>query len=158
MTQYMSPKAVEDWLDNYISTIKEADVEIKTCFDFAWWFNYTNKLNHVIYRILIIYPNLAKYFDRVYPFYYTKDFLRWSIENHPEQKIGKSLGTYKKCAKQFIYQYTKDEDYLTKPKIGSLGEIWWQARGVSKVVAIDKNHKLLSLDEASLYVRKDNDD
>lgn len=138
------------FIKRYDHTLAECPFPIRTAFDWCWWFNYTNKVQHVIHR-LFIFDNLGKLFDRVHHFYYTKDWQRWSLDNH-DMKIMKSLVTYKWPLKKFIISHTGLDSYAPKRKIGSLGNIW-NVRDFN--FGLNTNYELLSYEQTKQYVRSD---
>jgi len=102
--------------------------EITTIKDFLWWYNFCYKFQHVYFRIparsatkdIINADFLNTYY---FQFFITDDFQKWSMLN-PDKKIDQTWVSYKKAAKEFIYEITKDEDYyLHKTKIQSLMNI-----------------------------------
>lgn len=89
---------------------------IKTCFDMAWWLNFSTKLNYVAVRIPVIsvekFNKSQETLDLTTrkAFYLNDDFQRWSIANH-DLKISTEGKSYKQPAKDFIYSITGDADY-----------------------------------------------
>jgi len=112
------------FLQKYIKTFDYSPFPLKTAFDVAWWWNYTNKLQSVAYRGLVKDHSILKtYQDRNISFYITKDFLRWSLDNH-DKKIKNTYLSYKWLAKQFIQKYTNIEEHWYRPKVPSLKSLW----------------------------------
>jgi hypothetical protein len=136
---------VDMFVDVYSTTLPYCPFEIKTCFDFVWWFSFTNKWQLVKYRHLAQkrFSNPQESFSRIMHFFDTPEFQRWSLDN-PDKKIKNTLNTYKYTAKEFIVKYTNHTDYLKKPKVGSLQFIW---SNFDKNYAIDKDFNEMSLDD-----------
>ena len=95
---------------------------IISCFDMAWWLNFSTKMNYVAVRIPVI--SIEKFnksqetldLTRRKAFYLNDDFQRWSMTNH-NLKISTEGKSYKQPAKDFIYSITGDADYaLNKRK------------------------------------------
>lgn len=109
----------------YEPLISACPFPIRTGFDWVWWFNFTNKWQHVKYRLLGLrtwcYPQT--HFANIYHFFDTPDWQRWSFDHHDE-KIGKTVLSYKKVAKKYIIDQTKFTSYNDKKKIGSLINLW----------------------------------
>ena len=102
---------------------KESPFPIRTSFDYFWWWNFSQKWQHVKYRVLFM--NFSKPFDfknNVACFFDTPDFQHWSMANH-SKKINNDLSSYKHTAKNFITEFTGFTSYLSKPKVGSLKNI-----------------------------------
>jgi hypothetical protein len=136
---------VDLFVDMYSMTLSYCPFEIKTCFDFVWWFSFTNKWQLVKYRHLAQkrFSNPQDSFSRIMHFFDTPEFQRWSLDNQ-DKKIKNTLNTYKYTAKEFIVKYTKHTDYLKKPKVGSLQFIW---SNFDKNYAIDVDFNEMSLDD-----------
>jgi hypothetical protein len=106
-------------IDNYNSDL------VLTNYDFFWWYNFTQKWQHVYFRTLLSCDHLTdEFLDNNYQqFFNTTNFQLWSM-NSGDQKIGNSWSEYKQIAKQFIFDYNRDDDYYrNKVKIGSLYHI-----------------------------------
>lgn len=112
------------WFEYIQQTIEKCPFKLNSAFDVAWWLNYTNKLQSVAFRGLTKDTTIAKtYLEKNISFYLTKDFLRWSLDNH-DKKIMETYLSYKWPAKKFIHKYTAIEEHWKRPKIGSLDFIW----------------------------------
>lgn len=154
----MSKADVKEFFLDIVRTTKKCPFELKTAFDFLWWFNYTNKGQTVYTRFLTKFPDMNVLYreERIVPFFYTMDFLRWAIDNHEgDKKILKTKESYKIEAKKHLYELTKDKDYLEKKqKIGSLGNLllYYNLTGNIKM-GIDTEWNYLTLEEVLPYVR-----
>lgn len=159
------------FLKKYIKTFNKCPFQLKTVFDVAWWWNYTNKLQYVAYRGLLVDNTILKTYEkRNISFYITKDFLRWSLDNH-DKKIKNTYLTYKWVAKNFIQKYTGIEEHWYVPKIPSLKSLWSYkknknhfeyAKKISNLkninsinnLAIDENFNYLTINEISRSIRQ----
>jgi hypothetical protein len=128
----LSPAAAEIWFDVIDYHIQNhAPCELKTVFDFFWWFNFCFKWQSVYFRMLLRVDiadrhNITQDFVEKYyhHFYSTIDFQKWSMCN-PQEKIRDSWKSYKIKAKELIYDFNQD-DYYFKHKIknGSLNDLF----------------------------------
>lgn len=111
--------------NNYLEIIKESPFELKTVHDFFWWLNFTQKWQHVKLRTLgaKTWSDPKLYFPKLIHFYETEDFQIWSLHNQ-DKKIKDQWHTYKFTAKDYIIEYSKDQDYSSKLKIQSLANLY----------------------------------
>jgi len=106
---------------------KTAPIEIRSNFDFMWWYNFATKWQACFcYMLFYTLPsnigNITKeYLDtRFISFYNTDEFQLWSM-NNLDKRIKDTWKSYKWVAKEIIYDFTKDADYRDhKTKKGSL--------------------------------------
>lgn len=99
----------------YLPILEHAPFKIETAFDYIWWWNFTQKWQGVKHRKECFLP------DNIKPvhFFDCDEYQLWSIYNH-DKKIGSELNSYKYIAKEFIFKFDKNEDYLkNKRKLGS---------------------------------------
>lgn len=145
------PEIVDGFIERYEQTLGVCPFPIRTSFDWIWWFNFTNKWQHVKYRLLSMktWRDPKESFKKVRHFYDTPVWQRWSIDNH-DKKIGATYDSYKLAAKQYIVGDTGFTDYLRKPKVGSLYQIKLST-GVYE--AIDTSFNYLTREEILEYVR-----
>lgn len=145
------PEIVGDFIARYEQTLGACPFPLRTSFDWIWWFNFTNKWQHVKYRLLAQKPwrNPKESFKKIRHFYDTPLWQRWSLDNH-DKKIGATYDSYKLAAKQYIVGHTGFTDYMIKPKVGSLSQIWNNAEMYE---AIDTSFNYLSREETVRYVR-----
>lgn len=109
----------------YAPIAVEAPYPLVSTQNFLWWWNFSQKWQHVKFRHLL-YEERADYrplFGRVQHFFDTDDFQRWSL-THPADKLGHRIDTYKMPAKRYIASFTGDDAYLAKLKIGSLCRVF----------------------------------
>jgi hypothetical protein len=128
----LSLAAAEIWFDVIDYHIRNhAPCELRTVFDFFWWFNFCFKWQSVYFRMLLRVDiadrnNITQDFVEKYyhHFYSTIDFQKWSMCN-PQEKIRDSWKSYKIKAKELIYDFNQD-DYYFKHKIknGSLNDLF----------------------------------
>jgi hypothetical protein len=117
-------KVLFKFIDKYKKTLEYSPFPIKSTFDWIWWFNYTNKIQHVVFRDLTYEPRLAKtYVEKHKAFYYDLNFLKWSLDNH-DKKIGTNIYAYKYISKRFIEKYTGYKEHWDRHKIGSRKFLW----------------------------------
>jgi hypothetical protein len=142
---------VKGFMGIYEQTLSAAPFPIKSSFDWIWWFNFTNKWQHVKYRLLSHKPwrNPKLNFPKIRHFYDTPDWQRWSLDNH-DKKIGVIYQSYKLAAKEYIVRCTGFSDYIQKPKVGSLYQLWLNQEFYE---AVDENFNYLTRDEAVEFVR-----
>lgn len=119
------------WYSILSNHIKKAPCEVKTVYDFFWWFNFTFKWQCVYFRMLL---RISKQFYNIVndefvknqyeQFYFSIDFQKWAMLN-PDKKIGSDWKSYKLATKQFIFSFDGDEDYLNnKTKQPSLFRVF----------------------------------
>lgn len=126
-----APRVIEQWtrregtgkviFEHFHPIVKESPVEIRTVFDFFWWLNFSQKWQHVKYRFVEqgSWDLDARYGKEILHFFDSKEFQKWSVENH-DLKINKKWSSYKLAAKEYIADYTKNKDVLLQPKVPSL--------------------------------------
>jgi hypothetical protein len=92
--------------------IEKSPVKIETLFDFLWWMNFSLKWQHVSLRMFYEDGNARFSLDENFlHFFSSKSFQNWSISNHGS-KIKKTWNSYKYIAKECIFDFHKDENYL----------------------------------------------
>lgn len=145
------PEIAPQFIMRYEQTLSACPFPIKTSFDWVWWFNFTNKWQHVKYRFLANRPwrDPHNHFKKIKHFYETPAWQRWSFDNH-DKKIGANYDSYKLAAKEYIVRTTKFSDYIKKPKVGSLYQIW---RSTEFYEAVDTSLNYLTREEVVEYVR-----
>jgi hypothetical protein len=145
------PEIVPDFIARYEQTLSACPFPLKSSFDWIWWFNFTNKWQHVKYRFLAHHPwnNPKETFKKILHFYDTPTWQRWSFDNH-DKKIGRTYASYKLAAKEYIVDSTGFSEYIHKPKVGSLFQIW---RGTEFYEAIDTDFNYLTREEVVEFIR-----
>ncbi len=136
---------VDLFVEKYSLTLPYCPFEIKTCFEFVWWFNFTNKWQLVKHRVLEQkrFVNPKESHKKIIHFFDTPEFQKWSIDN-PNLKIKNTLLSYKYTAKEFIVKYTGFEDYLLKPKVGSLQHV---TSNFDRIYAFDQDYNEMTYEE-----------
>jgi len=136
---------------------KQAPCEIKTVFDFFWWYNFNFKWQSVFFRMILrvdktIRKNIDKDFVNTYfHHFFTEDYFQiWSMSNK-QLKIKHNWESYKFHAKEVIYDYTKDQEYRDfKMKAGSLYKLFLQR---DTPVALSSEYEYIyDLDPNEFYV------
>ncbi len=101
--------------ERYRPIIEEAPFKLKTAFDFIWWWNLTQKWQSVKFRKNCLLNSQISTLH----FFESDNFQLWSVNNH-SRKIKDSVQSYKMPAKEFIFEFDKNSDYLLqKRKYGS---------------------------------------
>ncbi len=110
--QYLSPQ------------VMKSPVKIITLYDYLWWMNFSLKWQAVSMRLTFGLDRSAIDLENnVFHFFKCSDFEKWSITNH-EFKILKEWRSYKYIAKNYIFEFHKDRNYLmNKEKEQSLKEV-----------------------------------
>ena len=107
-----STKSVDAILSYLAPQIEKSPVKIETLFDFLWWMNFSLKWQHVSLRMFYADETMRFSLDKNFVhFFSAKDFQNWSISNH-DLKIKKTWKSYKYIAKECIFDFHKDENYL----------------------------------------------
>ncbi len=107
-----STKSVDRIIEFLAPQIKKSPVPIKTLFDYLWWMNFSLKWQHVSLRMIYSTENVQLSLDEnIIHFFSAKNFQNWSVSNH-ERKIKSSWKSYKYIAKECIFDFHNDENYL----------------------------------------------
>ncbi|CAN5811491.1 hypothetical protein BH20ACI4_BH20ACI4_26050 [soil metagenome] len=107
-----STESVDAIISYLMPQIEKSPVKIKTLFDFLWWMNFSLKWQHVSLRMFYEEEDERFSLDKNFiHFFSAKDFQNWSISNH-KFKIKQTWKSYKYVAKECIYDFHKDENYL----------------------------------------------
>ena len=126
--------------------INEAPFKIKTVHEFGWWYNISQKWQHVKLRFLTSskWEDPKNNYAKLIHFYDSVDFQLWSIYGN-EEKVGKKFKTYKNVSKEFSITWSKDFDFINKEKETSAIHLYL---GHEMNWAIDENWNFLSKEEA----------
>lgn len=152
----MDAETANVWFDHISAHAKGAPCAIETVFDFFWWFNFVFKWQAVYFRMLLRINKEQHHFinqqfiDTYYHhFFSTSDFQKWSMLNQ-SLKIGDSWRSYKQHAKELIFEFNHDQDYLeNKAKAGSLSRLFLQK---NTAIAMTSDYEFLyDLDPEDFY-------
>lgn len=140
----------------YDHNIKTASVPIYTLHDFFWWLIFNVKYLNCSVRGALYYNDRVEWknaIDTIINWYNYADYQRWSmVNNNNGQKIQNTLASYKVAAKDYIWNFDKNDWYRNfKIKIESM---WALAlyQDISKVeighipacrVGLTKDYKML---------------
>ena len=150
-TNLVGLEAAQTYFNNIEPIVAESPFPIKTCHDFFWWWNFTQKWQHVKFRVLC--QNVIdskKYSKNVTSFFDTIPFQVWSLTHHSE-KIKKDLLSYKWIAKDFIIENTGFNSYRNKPKLGSLKNI---AILAPKKFGLFEDFSVVKREDLDSYIQK----
>jgi hypothetical protein len=125
---------VGDWLRWMEPFIQASPVPIVNTFDWMWWVTYCCKYQHDLLRVFYnreSVPDALR--DNVINFFAPEQFHRWSFHHHHEKMPDKRVwASYKLPLKQFIADYTKDQEYLrVKSKVQSVRNSWGFELGIT---------------------------
>lgn len=100
--------------------VDAAPVPIETVYQFFWWLNFATKWQDVYVRILPYAQDLSKVKlqENYTTFFSTDEFQIWSMNHY--KKYGTENGIAKYDSKKYIIDISKDLDFMSKPKKGSL--------------------------------------
>jgi hypothetical protein len=152
----MGKEAAHLWFDIISGHAKRAPCQVETVFDFFWWLNFVFKWQAVHFRMLLrvnreLHRNInGQFLDSFYHhFFSSTDFQKWSMVNK-DLKIRDSWKSYKFHAKELIYEFNKDRDYLeNKAKMGSLFRLFLEK---STAAGLTTDYEFLSdLDPQEFY-------
>lgn len=130
----------------------EAPIALKSCFDFFWWFNFTQEWQFAKYKYLenFDYSPSREYGSKIIHFYDTDYFQYWSINQH-FLKIKDSWDSYKYLNKEFIYNYTKDPAHLNLLKLQSLKNTYFFQK--FRIAVTEDQQEIMSYDELKPYAK-----
>jgi len=148
----MSPTHGLATFNNYAQLVPESPIDIVTIRDFFWWVNFTQKWQHVRYRVLMsdTWNDPKKYFPKIVHFFDSPEYQVWSIHNH-DKKIKDNWLSYKYLGKEYVVDYTKDPSFHNKMKVISLQNLYV---GTKFNFAIDENWQFLTLEQCIQRIRK----
>ena len=119
-------------IDFIAPQIKCSPIKIVTLYDYYWWLNFSLKWQTVSMRLIHGLERTHNDLEKnVFHFFKSDDFQNWSIQNH-SIKIKNEWNSYKYIAKEFIYEFHKDDAYLrNKEKEQSLKEVLVNESGLA---------------------------
>ena len=107
-----------EYIENLVSNFP---VETKTIANLYWMLTFTHKWDIVRLRHSSFIQDINK-FGGINSFFNTENFQRWTMTN-PDLRLQRDWKTYKQPAKDFIYQFTGDDDYrINKLQHESMGK------------------------------------
>ena len=111
--KFGNSQKVDTLMDYLPPLIQACPHPITTTFDLFWWLNFTIKWQQVSLRMPVFSfrENVQPLYHRFRHFFRHEDFQRWSLNNY-EHRAAASLAEYKQPAKEYIFQYTHDEEFL----------------------------------------------
>lgn len=133
-------KLAEPMFNLFKKMANNAPVKLENIYQMFWWINFTTKWQSVYMRILPFSLNLntLKLQENYTTFYHTDEFQLWSLNNM--NKFSSSITHCgKMIPKEYIFDFNGDEEYLKKPKVGSLTHL---ARRKGLPYTIDSNMKV----------------
>jgi hypothetical protein len=101
---------------NTINNAKSFGIKLSTGYDFFWWISINFRWNEILLRGIEFLENQDKdsirnYFHNFINWFNTTEYQQWSLDSTAKQKTDFTLPGFKAPAKQYIYEYTKDEYY-----------------------------------------------
>ena len=117
-------RSAEKWFYMFKKLSDNAPIAIDTAYKMFWWVNFTSKWQSVYVRMLSFSKNQStlKLEENYTSFYSSQDFQLWALNNSDNLFTHASM-PYKETLKKYIIDFTKDESYMNKPKIGSLTNV-----------------------------------
>lgn len=109
-----------DLVIDYIEMQREKfPIEIKTVPDLFWMLSFTHRWDPVKRRHMSCVPD-ERHIHRMNCFFDTEEFQQWAMSNM-QNKIGETWCSFKQPAKDFIYSFTRDDEYrVNKTQVESL--------------------------------------
>jgi hypothetical protein len=111
-------KVVNIMMDAILESAAKQGIVLEKNTDFFWWYNFCFKWQTVNFRVYaLIAPKLISSINQewndtyMHHFYQTDAFQLWSM-NHPEVRYIDDFKNYKQLAKQSIFNFDDDEEYL----------------------------------------------
>jgi hypothetical protein len=104
--------------------VDNAPIKLNDTYKFFWWINFVTKWQSVYVRILPYSVNKStiKFEENYTTFYSPKEFQLWSM-NNVDKFVKDTPNSTKYIPKSIICDFTKDNEYHKKPKMGSLALI-----------------------------------
>ena len=97
--------------------IQKAPFKLKSVYDVLWWFDFSGKWQFVQFNLIskTYQEGILKFRldDNIIHFFNHIEFQKWAIQNRKNQ-IEYTPYTYKLQAKEYIYEFFPDENYLLK--------------------------------------------
>ena len=138
----LSEPAKTSWIQWIQPFVDKSPIPVVTVFDFLWWCSYGFQYQHNLNRIF--YNNThetipEEMVNQVYNFYSTMAFSQWAYHFHQSKMRSKKVwASYKHALKNFIREYTNDQEYYSaKLNVQSASNSWGFEHGM------DSNYNLL---------------
>jgi hypothetical protein len=144
-------------------------VEIRSLHDFFWWYIFNLKYVNCAVRGHIYYNDrigIRQANDTIVNWYHTTDYQQWSMANNNNgTKIGLTAATYKKVARDYIFDFDRNPWYQHfKLKIENVG-LMFNKQAVEHLpvperpnarFGVTNDYQLLSIDQPGVqeYIRK----
>ena len=143
--------AIRNWLEWIQPFVNKCPIPCQTTFDFLWWGSFALKYQHDLTRIFYngTHPRIPPAVLRsVNNFYDCHDFTQWSYSFHDLKMADhKVWASYKQPLKEFIRNYTGDDEYYRgKLKTRSVCNAWGYD------VAIDSKWNRIQFGEYSISI------
>jgi hypothetical protein len=126
LTETLGASADADTVIQYIEPLLRAcPIKLKTIFDAFWWINFSCKWQIVGLRLAVFrVTDVRASFEALRHFFTHPSFQEWSLSNH-DKKIQGSWQSYKMPLKDYIFEFTGDDDYRkNKVKVPSLKAVF----------------------------------
>lgn len=132
--------------------VDECPFPIKTAFDFFWWFNFSQKWQHVKFRFVELpkWPLNLRLEGNVFHFFDSLSFQAWSLNNH-DLKIKDSWDTYKFTAKDYLKDFTKDIAQQNLKKKQSLKSLY--SVSTKRIAVTEEYEEISNIEELRKYVK-----
>lgn len=126
--------------DKYDHNVKTSTVPVHSLHDFFWWLIFNVKYLNCSVRGALYFNDRVPYrtmIDNVVNWYNDSEYQLWSMNNNNNgKKIHKTMGSYKNIAREYIYEFDKNEWYRDfKIKLESM----WVIAHQQKVTHLEKN-------------------
>lgn len=157
--QLTSPIVDKEYIEPVFQILKKltnaAPIAIDTPYKFLWWVNFAMKWQSVYVRIMPYAWNRGgiKLEENYTTFYSPADFQLWSIHNS-DKLVGDTPDNSKPVQKAYILDVNGDQNYLKKPKVGSLASM---VQRKENTFFIDQNLQYHSTFPSEEYYNYDND-
>lgn len=130
--------------ETQLENIESVDIPVETYQDFFWWFVFNVYWTGILVRSMCMHTlptrELVKlHMDNFIRWFVTDEYQWWSmVNNMPGIKCGSTIASFKLPAKQYIYEYDRDEYYFNfKVKLGSTGHYRKTPPGVEWFCLLD---------------------
>lgn len=149
------PQHQQKVLIDYIEQLAEQfPGKANSLIDILWLLNFTHKWDYSVQKHMARVRDVSLFFTGMHSFFNNIQFQQWALSN-PDIKIGRTWTSYKQPAKDFIYKFTRDNEYrVNKTQKNSLQwsfnahttwkDVYWITlmtnEGYYRTVEDDSNH------------------